>query len=113
MNLDPSQLERLGKRAGAAVTRPEAPKAIAAPPKPDPVLAAVAELGRAVRDMPSMMPPARVVEVPVPAAINPDDLGRAIAAALGKSTTKPVSWSFKVKRDVDGLIESIEATPRA
>ncbi|MFN7883013.1 MAG: hypothetical protein ACK5PF_08380 [bacterium] len=112
MNLDKSQLERLGKRSGAALTQPEAPKAVVAPPKPDPVLAAVSELGRAVRDLPAMLPPAKVIEVPVPAAINADELGRAIAAALGKSSTKPVSWSFKVKRDVDGLIESIEATPR-
>lgn len=59
-----------------------------------------------------MMPPPSVVEVPVPAAINAEELGRAIASALGKTASKPVSWRFKVKRNVDGLIDSIEAEPR-
>lgn len=110
--IDGSKLEKLAKRAGGTVDKAAAPVAPVAAPKPDPMGAILSELGHAVRSLPSMMPPPSVIEVPVPAAINAEELGRAIAAALSKQTTKPVSWRFKVKRDVDGLIESIEAQPR-
>lgn len=59
-----------------------------------------------------MMPPPSVVEVPAAAPIDANELGRAIAAAMAGYSSKPVAWRFTVKRDVDGLIETIEAQPR-
>jgi hypothetical protein len=58
-----------------------------------------------------MQPAPSIVEVP--AQIDAQELAQAIAQAMRQaSPNKPTSWRFTVKRDVDGLIESIEATPR-
>lgn len=59
-----------------------------------------------------MQPAPQIVEVP--SQIDAQALGEAIAQAMRQANpnSKPTGWRFTVKRDVDGLIEFIDAKPQ-
>lgn len=108
-----AHLADLARRNGGAVSlrQKEEPK-VEPESKPEPPVEPShdKELADAIRMLPTMMPPPTVVEVP--SAIDTQALARAISEAMRSVVAKPTGWRFTVKRDVDGLIETIEATPR-
>ena len=107
-----AHLSAIAARAGGTLERQEKVEPPKAPPAPATPAVDMAVVARAIERLPSMLPPPTMVEVP--AQINTEQLAQAIAQAMRSSQpqTKPVSWRFTVKRDVDGLIESIDASPR-